>query len=62
MRNRPQIRRILSVFGLIFIFRGLVMRNGINSFEGTNKIFFFSVFITGIVCCIASNFFKERKV
>ncbi|WIY62107.1 hypothetical protein [Bacillus arachidis] len=68
MRNRPQIRRILSVFGLIFIFWGLVMLNGINgfdginSFEGTNKIFSFSVFITGIVCCIASNFFKERKV
>ncbi|PEU15426.1 MULTISPECIES: hypothetical protein [unclassified Bacillus (in: firmicutes)] len=65
MRNLSLIRKILSVFGLILIFWGLVMLNvinGINLFEYTNKILSFSVFITGIVCCIAANFFKERKV
>ncbi|PFI49904.1 hypothetical protein COI73_08125 [Bacillus cereus] len=65
MRNRSLTRKTLPVFGLILIFRGLVMLNvinGINLFEDTTKMLSFSVFITEIVCCIAANFFKERKV
>lgn len=35
--------------------------NVINLFEHTNKLVKYSILITGIVCCIASNFFKEPK-
>ncbi|MFC9600340.1 hypothetical protein ACFY5J_22175 [Peribacillus butanolivorans] len=43
---------------------GLIMLNVITDiiqFENANKVLLFSVLITGIVCCIASNFFKEPK-
>lgn len=64
MKKNSRIGKILSVFGLILVFWGLVMLNvinGINLFEHTNKILSFSVLILGIIFCIASNFFKHPK-
>ncbi|KFN07087.1 hypothetical protein D0U04_29565 [Bacillus clarus] len=56
--------KILFGFGAIQVFWGLVMLNvidGINLFEHTSKMVKYSILITGIVCCIASNFFKDSK-
>ncbi len=39
----------------------LNMITDIIQFENANKVLSFSVLITRIVCCIASNFFKEPK-
>ncbi|QWG38899.1 hypothetical protein EXW35_10760 [Bacillus mycoides] len=64
MRKFSRTGKILFGFGAIQVFWGLVMLNvinGINLFEHTNKMVKYSILITGIVCCIASNFFKEPK-
>ncbi|WP_410985670.1 hypothetical protein [Bacillus cereus] len=65
MRKRPLLGKILLFFGPILFVWGLIMLNVITDiiqFENTNKVLSFSVLIAGIGCCIASNFFKERKV
>ncbi|PEE04554.1 hypothetical protein [Bacillus pseudomycoides] len=64
MRKFSRTGKILIGFGAIQVFWGLVMLNvinGINLFEHTSKMVKYSILITGIVCCIASNFFKESK-
>ncbi len=42
------------------MFWGLVMLN-VNLFEHTSETIKYIILITGIVCCIVSNFFKEPK-
>ncbi|PEI37479.1 hypothetical protein [Bacillus pseudomycoides] len=62
MKKKSRTGKILLGFGSIQVFWGLVMLNvinGINLFEHTNNMVKYSILITGIVCCIASNFFKE---
>ncbi|AWC31402.1 hypothetical protein ACRS6Y_13815 [Bacillus cytotoxicus] len=61
MRKFSQTGRILLGFGATQVFWGLVMLNGINLFEHTSKMVKYSILIIGIVCCIASNFFKEPR-
>lgn len=61
MRKFSRAGKILFGFGAIQVFWGLVMLNGINLFEHTSKMVKYSILITGIVCFIASNFFKEPK-
>ncbi|MGH0601416.1 hypothetical protein [Bacillus mycoides] len=61
MRKRSLIGKTLGFFGVILFVWGLIMLNVITDiiqFENTNKVLSFSVLIIGIVCCIASNFFK----
>ncbi|MGN4427088.1 hypothetical protein ACTFQN_25745 [Bacillus cereus group sp. MYBK30-1] len=65
MRKRSLLGKILLFWGPILFVLGLIMLNMITDiiqFENTNKVLSFSVLIAGIACCIASNFFKERKV
>ncbi|MBO1627454.1 hypothetical protein [Bacillus arachidis] len=64
MKKFSRTGKILLGFGAIQVFWGLVMLNvinGINLFEHTSKMVKYSILITGIVCCIASNFFKEPQ-
>ncbi|MGE7885729.1 hypothetical protein [Bacillus sp. NPDC094077] len=64
MRKFSRTGKILLGFGAIQVFWGLVMLNiinGINLFEHTSGVVKYGILITGIVCCIASNFFKEPK-
>ncbi|HDR7795559.1 TPA: hypothetical protein QCY19_004241 [Bacillus luti] len=64
MKKFSRIGKILLGFGMIQVFWGLVMLNvinGIDLFENTSKMVKYSILITGIVCCIASNFLKKPK-
>lgn len=64
MSKRSLIRKTLLTFGIILFIWGLGMLNVITDivpFKHANKVFSFSVLIAGIICCIASSFFKERK-
>ncbi|MBE5107572.1 hypothetical protein IGI01_20525 [Bacillus thuringiensis] len=53
--------KILLGFGAIQVFWGLVILNSINLFEHKSKVVKYGIPITGMVCCIASNFFREPK-
>ncbi|MGG3650496.1 hypothetical protein ABES36_03165 [Bacillus pseudomycoides] len=61
MRKRTPIGRILIGIGLILFSLGLMMLNfysDINLFKNSNKGIGTGVFILGILCLIASNFFR----
>ncbi|MGI0535887.1 hypothetical protein KFD70_27075 [Bacillus pfraonensis] len=60
MRKFSRTGKILLGFGAIQVFWGLVMLR-INLFEHTSEVVKYGILITGMVCCIASNFFKEPK-
>ncbi|HEK9103669.1 TPA: hypothetical protein SUB30_005170 [Bacillus pseudomycoides] len=60
MRKFSRTGKILLGFGAIQVFWGLVMLR-INLFEHTSEVVKNGILITGMVCCIASNFFKEPK-
>ena len=64
MKNRLLIRKTLLASGMILFVWGLIMLNVITDIipiEHTNKTLSISVLIVGIICCVASNFFKEHK-
>ncbi|OQR57195.1 hypothetical protein [Bacillus sp. CDB3] len=61
MKNFSRTGKILLGFGAIQVFWGLVMLNGTNLFEHMGNTVKYSILITGMVCCIASNFFRESK-
>ncbi|MBO1628532.1 hypothetical protein [Bacillus arachidis] len=64
MKKRSLTGKILGFLGVILFVWGLIMLNVITDvirFENINKVLSFSVLIAGIVCCIASNFFKDSK-
>ncbi|EJQ50773.1 Uncharacterized protein BWINRASL_02956 [Bacillus mycoides] len=64
MKKFSRTGKILLGFGAIQVFWGLVMLNvinGIDLFEHTSNMVKYSILITGIVCCVASNFFKKPK-
>lgn len=64
MKKFSRTGKTLLGFGAIQVFWGLVMLNvinGIDLFEHTSNMVKYSILITGIVCCVASNFFKKPK-
>ncbi|PEA54979.1 hypothetical protein CON64_09840 [Bacillus pseudomycoides] len=64
MKNRSLIRKTLLASGMILFVWGLVMLNVITDIipiGHPNKALSLSVLIVGIICCVASNFFKEHK-
>ncbi|HDR8091730.1 hypothetical protein JDS91_22955 [Bacillus cereus] len=60
MKNFSRTGKILFSYGAIQVFWGLVMLN-VNLFEHTSETIKYTILITGIVCCLISNFFKEAK-
>ncbi|PGO33027.1 hypothetical protein CN984_05220 [Bacillus cereus] len=60
MKKFSRTGKILLSYGAIQIFWGLVMLN-VNLFEHTSETIKYIILITGITCCIVSNFFKEPK-
>ncbi|MBY0597305.1 hypothetical protein [Bacillus bingmayongensis] len=61
MRNRTLVGKILIGMGLILFNLGLILLgfySDMNLFERTNKEIGTGVFILGVLCLIASNFFK----
>ncbi|HFK1753712.1 TPA: hypothetical protein ACGXP3_004160 [Bacillus cereus] len=60
MKNFSRTGKILFSYGAIQVFWGLVMLN-VNLFEHTSETTKYIILITGIVCCLISNFFKEAK-
>ncbi|WP_439873478.1 hypothetical protein ACSLGG_15690 [Bacillus mycoides] len=61
MKKLSRTGKILLAFGAGQLFWGLVMLIGTNLFEHTGNTVKYSILITGMVCCIASNFFRESK-
>ncbi|MHC2836694.1 hypothetical protein [Bacillus sp. F9_6S_D1_P_5] len=60
MKNFSRTGKILFSYGAIQLFWGLVMLN-VNLFEHTSETIKYIILITGIVCCIISNFFKAPQ-
>ena len=60
MKNFSRTGKVLFGYGAIQLFWGLVMLN-VNLFEHTSETTKYIILITGIVCCLISNFFKEAK-
>ncbi|MEQ3593730.1 hypothetical protein ABM560_19035 [Bacillus albus] len=60
MKNFSRTGKILFSYGAIQLVLGLVMLN-VNLFQHTNETIKYIILITGITCCIISNFFKEHK-
>ncbi|MGH0591380.1 hypothetical protein ACQVPY_03650 [Bacillus pretiosus] len=60
MKNFSRTGKALFSYGAIQMFWGLVMLN-INLFEHTSERIKYIILITGLVCCIISNFFKEPQ-
>ncbi|MGG0302672.1 hypothetical protein ABEY59_03475 [Bacillus albus] len=60
MKKISRTGKILFSYGAIQLFWGLVMLN-VNLFEQTSEMIKYIILITGITCCIISNFFKEHK-
>ncbi|HDR7656759.1 MULTISPECIES: hypothetical protein [Bacillus] len=60
MKNFSRTGKILFSYGAIQMFWGLVMLN-VNLFEHTSETIKYIILITGIFCCIVSNFFKEPE-
>lgn len=60
MKNFSRTGKILFSYGAIQIFWGLEMLN-FNLFKHTSETIKYIILITGIVCCLISNFFKEAK-
>ncbi|PGK39677.1 hypothetical protein CN907_12555 [Bacillus anthracis] len=60
MKNFSRTGKILFSYGAIQLFWGLVILN-VNVFEHTSETTKYIILITGLVCCIISNFFKEPK-
>ncbi|HDR4562836.1 hypothetical protein COE58_12295 [Bacillus cereus] len=58
MKNFSRTGKILFSYGAIQLFWGLVMLN-VNLFQHTSATIKYIILITGIICCIISNFFKE---
>ncbi|MFB6589542.1 hypothetical protein ACFCVQ_28840 [Bacillus thuringiensis] len=61
MKKFSRIGKILLGFGAGQLFLGLIMLNETNLFEHTGSTVKYSILITGTVCCIASNFFREPQ-
>ncbi|MBX0350834.1 hypothetical protein ACW4EZ_15985 [Bacillus toyonensis] len=61
MKKLSRTGKILLGFGAGQLFWGLVMLSGTNLFEHTGNTVKYSILITGIVCCITSNFFREPQ-
>ncbi|MEI5925809.1 hypothetical protein ACK3XG_04015 [Bacillus sp. TD10] len=60
MKNFSRTGKILFSYGAIQLVWGLVMLN-VNLFQPTSETIKYVILITGITCCIISNFFKEHK-
>ncbi|AZQ45827.1 hypothetical protein ACJTM1_14670 [Bacillus sp. GX] len=60
MKNFSRTGKILFSYGAIQLVWGLVMLN-VNLFQHTSETIKYIILITGITCCIISNFFKEHK-
>ena len=60
MKNFSRTGKILFSYGRIQLFWGLVMLN-VNLFQHTSETIKYIILMTGIICCILSNFFKERQ-
>ncbi|PEY41689.1 hypothetical protein CN354_07755 [Bacillus cereus] len=64
VRKRGLMRRILFGVGMLLFSLGLMLQGfykDMNVFEYTNKFIGASVFVFGILCLIASNFFRKPK-
>jgi len=61
MKKFSRTGKTLIVFGTILFVWGCGLITNTLSFGHINTAVSFSVLIVGIVCCIASNFFKQAK-
>lgn len=61
MKKFSRTGKILLGFGAGQLFWGLVMLIGTNLFENMGNTVKYSILITGIFYCIASNFFREPQ-